>query len=604
MPPPDPGNTPFAFLGDDPALLARWDAALDSLFGHGSRTANIAEFQRQLGQLPADARTDFARGIFDWMRRSLWGGAAPEPDLQLGHLSGLAKAPWRALDPWNIYPVRGGPQGGLPAGSQHYEHTYGPSGRRLNNFQDQNREPPVLPPAEESKVPPGLPPKGSIGPPSALGRALRRVPQGLGAVAEALSIRQLAGDFELALPDPADPRPVGSVWTDSTGQDWRKVDPDTWRQGAQPDKGDLEDTWLDPTVPDGTIRTHNGAEWVRVGPATWVRSSSLEDYRRQHPLTGYPAPAPRYPQPPAGPPPVAESSIRFHFTRPPAPADPLPPLRRMRRVRALAPPGPVSGQALTSPSAPDPATAASQALQEQIRHLPGYLPPPPTGPAPPTVPPPPAPIPAWTPASPAFPGVSYQAGTAPAPATLPPTVPPAWAPPAWVPPSAAPPMPPPVTGPPGGYSPPPGPPNGPATPAAGVNWWVNAGESPGLGPPPMPPGQQPVIWGATLAPAPSQPPAPSAPPIPSPVPGLPGGYSPPPGPPNGAGAPAAGVNWWVDAGESPGLGPPPMPPGQQPVIWGATPAPAPSQPPAPSAPAAPPAPDPPPPPAPGPPAGP
>ena len=62
--------------------------------------------RRQNGLRARDFRLDAAQP---------GGGAAPEPDLQLGHLSGLAKAPWRALDPWNIYPVRGGPQGGLPA---------------------------------------------------------------------------------------------------------------------------------------------------------------------------------------------------------------------------------------------------------------------------------------------------------------------------------------------------------------------------------------------------------------------------------------------------------------------------------------------------------
>lgn len=156
-PVPRPGNTPFNFISESPALT-NWEDSVKEMLGREFNTTFSTfqeaqeHFQQYLKSLPSDAaREEFADRMRDRARKAFYrregakpsynysekdkvklkNGAAPESGLQLEHMEDVKTKrrggeiiqghPERALDPGNIYVTEGGPGGTAPKGTKHAE---------------------------------------------------------------------------------------------------------------------------------------------------------------------------------------------------------------------------------------------------------------------------------------------------------------------------------------------------------------------------------------------------------------------------------------------------------------------------------------------------
>jgi hypothetical protein len=156
-PVPKPGQTPFNFINESPALPNWEDSVKEMLEREFKKTFNSFQeaqeyFEQYLKGLPSDdAREVFADRMRDRARKAFYrreaakpsykytsedmtklkNGAAPESGLQLEHMEDVKTKrrggelikgrPERALDPGNIYVTEGGPGGTAPRGTKHAE---------------------------------------------------------------------------------------------------------------------------------------------------------------------------------------------------------------------------------------------------------------------------------------------------------------------------------------------------------------------------------------------------------------------------------------------------------------------------------------------------
>jgi hypothetical protein len=177
FPVPQIGNNPQNFISDNPHARENWNRALEQVFHGGSPEKNLAKYQQELAkrvpgpQTKANTDRAYARDSFDSVRakffaweardpsfkysseqkENLKSGKAPDDDLQLDHMEKLARNLDRAIDPGNLIWSRGGPKGGLPKDSPHYERHYGSSGRRMEKFQSSH--PPESSPRADPTAP-------------------------------------------------------------------------------------------------------------------------------------------------------------------------------------------------------------------------------------------------------------------------------------------------------------------------------------------------------------------------------------------------------------------------------------------------------------------
>jgi hypothetical protein len=156
-PVPKPGQTPFNFISESPAL-ENWKAAAKGVLEREFKTTfgtfeeAQEHFRKHLQGLPSDsAREDFGDRMRDRVRKAFYrsegrnpsyaykpedidrlkNGSAPESGLQLEHMEDVKSKqragtlikgrPERAVDPGNVYVTEGGPGGTAPKGTKHAE---------------------------------------------------------------------------------------------------------------------------------------------------------------------------------------------------------------------------------------------------------------------------------------------------------------------------------------------------------------------------------------------------------------------------------------------------------------------------------------------------
>ncbi len=163
-PVPVPGQTPFNFVSESPAL-SNWQRAanevLEPRFRGGSLEENLRRFEQRVQRLPqGSGRTPgtqsyYARSVFNQVRsrfyrleasspsfsysqtelRQLRLGRAPRPGFQIHHMERIAQHPTQAVRAGNLVFTQAGQSGGLTPGSGHHHLHYSPGARRLTQLQ-------------------------------------------------------------------------------------------------------------------------------------------------------------------------------------------------------------------------------------------------------------------------------------------------------------------------------------------------------------------------------------------------------------------------------------------------------------------------------------
>jgi len=163
-PVPVPGQTPFNFFSESPAL-PNWQRAVNEVleprFRGGSVEENLRRFEQRVQRLPPGSgrtpgtQSHYARSIFNQARSrfymmeasnpsfsysptertQLLRGRAPRPGFQLHHVEHIAQRPGQALRAGNLAFTQAGPSGGLTHGSGHHHLHHSLGARRLAQFQ-------------------------------------------------------------------------------------------------------------------------------------------------------------------------------------------------------------------------------------------------------------------------------------------------------------------------------------------------------------------------------------------------------------------------------------------------------------------------------------
>jgi RHS repeat-associated protein len=163
-PVPVPGQTPFNFVSESPAL-SNWQRAanevLEPRFRGGSIEENLRRFEQRVQRLPQGSgrtrgtQSYYSRSVFNQVRsrfyrleasnpsfsysqnelRQLRLGRAPRPGFQIHHMEHIAQRPTQAVRAGNLIFTQAGPSGGLTPGSGHHHLHHSPGARRLAQLQ-------------------------------------------------------------------------------------------------------------------------------------------------------------------------------------------------------------------------------------------------------------------------------------------------------------------------------------------------------------------------------------------------------------------------------------------------------------------------------------
>lgn len=196
-PVPVPGQTPYNFVSESPAL-SNWQKAMNDVleprFKGGSIEKNLSGFEKYVESLPKGSgktpgtQSNYARNVFNQVRSRFYTleagnpsfnyskreiqrlkmGHAPRKGFQIHHVEHIAQRPSQAIRGGNLIFTQAGPKGGLTPGTGHHRLHYSPGARRLAQFQLRrvSMTPPVrtAPSPKATPIPRGVAPSGTTPP--------------------------------------------------------------------------------------------------------------------------------------------------------------------------------------------------------------------------------------------------------------------------------------------------------------------------------------------------------------------------------------------------------------------------------------------------------